>query len=1472
MPAKLRAHWKCDGTYQDVVQSISGVVDGAEPVLVDGPVGGAWFLNQTQIDSSLAGKEIGALEEFTLSLWAKPTPVSSDTGYLVRVGQSSDLNYGLYQKGSSWGIGWYDSVGTSFRTAEFSSSVLIGQWQHICLIRDSNNVFTIYVNGKKAGTAEGHTTPSASRIAIGASSHGNHQPYNGFISDIRIYDDVIPDHLIQKLSNYTDNTNPRLLHHWFSSELITGRFVDETGDGFDLSAITTSPSFVEGRYPGTNAIEFQEGEILECDQTIPVPRKFSIHFWTEFPLSGGGSGWHALCRMFDGNSGYPCIVQTSTGDMGVYANGNGGFSSCGINQGDYSGWHSVGVVVHNFGDSHYGYTDFYIDGEWKGRSDRAPFDPTGLEYIGGANDVQSWGKIQDLTIWSGLLSEDHFKQMNGDRSTDAWYPFDGSLADRNGNGGSVVLSQTATNHVNSIGEGTTGATGDGTTEKQRNFINLIGGTGSAFVDFDSVELAAGTYNINTIVTGETTTINLGTTLGGSDLLSFTVSNEDERTLVLGSTTTVYSRVTISSETTQLNHFSINSQGATLVEFNGATGGYLRLRDDATGSITSTLKQEGYVSFFFRDDGSTEGPIASQLSTSTAWPEGWRIERTATGVEFVLLDSVSNIEQKDNYFTFRTPDYTTNGASNSVSISGRDIELVQGEDNAAPLVVDMDGDLDDGAYAFYRSNSTGGRIKIGTSSADTTYQDISVGDEVGIFKLSSTGPFFTFQYGENTSDLGTRSSEDAFLLKFPFHSVSVDDDVWNHCIVTWSKSKNKSRFYLNGTMVYEADFSGYTDNLSPSINIGKSEVIYTGDNINDRWQGDFDELKIGDVFLEAEQAKQFWLRPITKLPLSDTDSIHDMSSYSRNTEISGTVSNAADAPPIGNGACNFPATGSVDVELDYNMVPSKQSFSVSVWLRIPATGNPLWSLSYGSPWSNHVQSGWGISSYDATDSDPVLTALYMSDGTYPHETSRHEYCLGVDMYRESWDHYAYVIDRNSGIAKTYKNGIRTDTRTMRSDFGWISPDDFLSIGRYSSYTTGDIADFRYFMSALTDEEVSEIYSTRARLLPNGILKSHGIDTSGNDETELLRSVNDPKMVSGIEHESNFFLSAGPENQPSVVAVDSSYSQGNDVINTTEGENISLEAGSCVLGFYARNLTGREIDIGIAEQSGKATSSVLPSSEWKYYSQSDSVTSLSNPTIELSSSYSSLTNYLTNPWLIGWERGNIIGNPTINDVYIPSYSTSGGYAEILSKGMDDGLPYVTIRFAGKNTSGSTIWPSIWFEGNQDVPTPNGTTFTFSAIVESKIETDQTMIFGGHYRGSDGSYITTFGSAENANIEKQRKSITPTVSNASVFYSKPSILITVADEEEYDWTITIWGPQIVINSSFSGPIFGGEGRIGTTTGRADLSSISLREGNVASSQEIKIVNTGVIEVPSISEKPATTMRYAKGVLVAKIDEEAP
>lgn len=212
------------------------------------------------------------------------------------------------------------------------------------------------------------------------------------------------------------------------------------------------------------------------------------------------------------------------------------------------------------------------------------------------------------------------------------------------------------------------------------------------------------------------------------------------------------------------------------------------------------------------------------------------------------------------------------------------------------------------------------------------------------------------------------------------------------------------------------------------------------------------------FIPSMTATAFTAGP--NVPITGT--IYDSSGYSNNGTIVGSLTAAAPSPRYGI-ATQFPGTA-------YSKCtsPSLEARTVSVWVRwdsIPS-GQSVIYVDYKS------KTGLGLMSTGILCSSCGLNSYVFSKSS---------------IVANTWYHFVVVSPNGAADAtrKLYINGVEQTATSNTSN--WSYTIDELQVGKRSTTSdgfAGEIVDFRIYTTALTADQIKELYNTSMSIDSNG----------------------------------------------------------------------------------------------------------------------------------------------------------------------------------------------------------------------------------------------------------------------------------------------------------------------------------------------------------------------------------------------------
>jgi len=275
----------------------TGTITGATKTI--GKLGQA--LNFTLIPDSLviAGSDLLGTGTITICAWANPRS-SGEDGIGTVVGNSRT---GLLGNGSVW---WLTSNGLSNQASSVNGSFVLNTWQHICGVRLSSGLGTMYINGVVSNTENQNTgTPQTFGYGpvIGAFRSDGIQTFDGLIDDVRIYSRALGASEIKRLYNIgatalqikspTNSLTNGLVGYWtFDGADISGdQAYDRSPVGTNTGTITGATKTIGKLGQGLkfNGVEGSSQKVAMSSDFIGA-NTATICAWAK-PKSTGGGGY-----------------------------------------------------------------------------------------------------------------------------------------------------------------------------------------------------------------------------------------------------------------------------------------------------------------------------------------------------------------------------------------------------------------------------------------------------------------------------------------------------------------------------------------------------------------------------------------------------------------------------------------------------------------------------------------------------------------------------------------------------------------------------------------------------------------------------------------------------------------------------------------------------------------------------------------------------------------------------------------------------------------------------------------------------------------------------------------------------------------------------------------------------------------------------------------------------------------------------
>lgn len=255
-----------------------------------------------------------------------------------------------------------------------------------------------------------------------------------------------------------------------------------------------------------------------------------------------------------------------------------------------------------------------------------------------------------------------------------------------------------------------------------------------------------------------------------------------------------------------------------------------------------------------------------------------------------------------------------------------------------------------------------------------------------------------------------------------------------------------------------------------------EGIYTELSIiYDNWDIDYYVYFSGFQIEEKDHAT-----PYTPNTRNET-AVYDCSGYQNNGTITGSLSCSADSPRYK--TC-VQTSSSGKIQKDAFLPSAITHYTISVWCKItdPNAAANLWTKhSNGSKGIIQGPDGGWIYSYHGgglITRTSFLTTSGTITQTYPG--------FGQNYKDGNW--HMYTIVGNGNINTCYLDGVMTGRSTI-SDFVSYNISGQLNIGFTEECL---VSDYRCYATALSEEDIKELYNTSAYVLDNGTLLTYNLE--------------------------------------------------------------------------------------------------------------------------------------------------------------------------------------------------------------------------------------------------------------------------------------------------------------------------------------------------------------------------------------------
>ena len=305
----------------------------------------------------------------------------------------------------------------------------------------------------------------------------------------------------------------------------------------------------------------------------------------------------------------------------------------------------------------------------------------------------------------------------------------------------------------------------------------------------------------------------------------------------------------------------------------------------------------------------------------------------------------------------------------------------------------------------------------------------------------------------------------------YFTVTIPTNTWTHLCVT--VVDNVTKFYKNGE--YLGESSRGTAFTSDANNTMIGRETYASGYFS--FNGDISDVRIYDHCLSPKEVKEISKALVLHYPLNDTyitqsTTVYDCSGYSNNGTVIGSLSCVEDSPRY-NVSTYFSANTTHITLPSINYSGFGNSYTFSWW----AKGNPqmMWGFADGNR-LNIPFAGCYANTGDSYN-NPFYTPGTTTTITSPLSTTEFKYYVAVG---DGSTLKLYVNGVHYGTAKTYK----ALTGTQIYINGWSSSSSYAGV----EY----VSDFRIYATALSADDIKELYNTSAIACNNGVMLAYELE--------------------------------------------------------------------------------------------------------------------------------------------------------------------------------------------------------------------------------------------------------------------------------------------------------------------------------------------------------------------------------------------
>lgn len=398
-------------------------------------------------------------------------------------------------------------------------------------------------------------------------------------------------------------------------------------------------------------------------------------------------------------------------------------------------------------------------------------------------------------------------------------------------------------------------------------------------------------------------------------------------------------------------------------------------------------------------------------------------------------------------------FTLNGKLNDVRVYDHCLSPKEVEEIAKGLVLHykLDNNGMGGENLFALSGVTAANSQINISNNIINVK--STGKNYGAFSMTESS-YITFEAGTPYTLSGHIKSitkgEDNYTPRLTIRN--------SNAVIQISKPVVGNESDVTMTLTPTTTFSGFVSGLI-TFSSGSSNTTQA-------------EAEFSNIKLEVGSKATTWSpSPSDAIyPADFKTTIYDSSGYSNNGTITGSLTAAAPSPRY-EIATQFPGSAAIKF-LDFNL---GNIWSAGLWFKSPSSATQTWGSLFA------VNSNGG-------DADFKMNIYYQQQSQSMQYSANGQYIATVTATKDTW-HFAMAVFDGSTLSCYLDGALKTTKAITNAEFSRKN----LVVGARSSATDGSTAvnyfngylsDFRIYATALTADQVKELYNTSMSIDSNG----------------------------------------------------------------------------------------------------------------------------------------------------------------------------------------------------------------------------------------------------------------------------------------------------------------------------------------------------------------------------------------------------